>query len=50
MYYIPYSKAHGKIPMGVFVQISSTNVDIASVAPKFHLYTRAELDEVIGRL
>jgi hypothetical protein len=32
------------------VQISDTNVDIASLAPKFHLYSREELDEVIDRL
>jgi 20S proteasome subunit alpha 5 len=31
-------------------KISAVNVDIASVAPKFHLYTREELDVVIGRL
>mmetsp|Transcript_19800 Transcript_19800/g.23758 ORF Transcript_19800/g.23758 Transcript_19800/m.23758 type:complete len:239 (-) Transcript_19800:430-1146(-) len=31
-------------------KISSTNVDIASVAPHYHLYTREELDAVIERL
>jgi 20S proteasome subunit alpha 5 len=31
-------------------KISAVNVDIASVAPTFHLYTRDELDAVIGRL
>mmetsp|Transcript_38422 Transcript_38422/g.83591 ORF Transcript_38422/g.83591 Transcript_38422/m.83591 type:complete len:238 (-) Transcript_38422:447-1160(-) len=31
-------------------KISATNVDISSLAPKFHLYSREELEEVIGRL
>ena len=32
------------------LQITSTNVDIAKVAPKFHLYTQAEVEGVMGRL
>lgn len=31
-------------------KVTATNVDIASVAPKWHLYTPAEVEEVIGRL
>ena len=32
------------------LQVTATNVDIARVAPKWHLYTVAEVEEVIGRL
>jgi hypothetical protein len=32
------------------VQVTPTNVDIASVAPKYHLYTKEEIEEVISRL
>ena len=31
-------------------QVTSTNVDIARVAPKYHLYTTAEVEEVMSRL
>lgn len=31
-------------------QVTPTNVDIASVAPQYHLYTTAEVEEVITRL
>jgi hypothetical protein len=31
-------------------QVTATNVDIARVAPKWHLYTPAEVEEVIARL
>ncbi|KAI3431557.1 hypothetical protein D9Q98_004606 [Chlorella vulgaris] len=31
-------------------KVTSTNVDIARVAPKWHLYSPAEVEEVIGRL
>lgn len=31
-------------------KVTSTNVDIASVAPKYHLYSREEVEEVIARL
>lgn len=31
-------------------KVTPTNVDIASVAPKWHLYTPAEVEAVIGRL
>lgn len=33
-----------------FRQVTATNVDIASVAPKWHLYTPEEVEEVIARL
>jgi nitrogen fixation protein FixH len=32
------------------VQVTAVNVDIAIVAPKFHLLTDAEIQEVIDRL
>jgi hypothetical protein len=32
------------------LQVTALNVDIASVAPKWHLYTPEEGEEVIGRL
>eukprot|EP00803_Ostreobium_quekettii_P005293 evm.model.scf_37.19 EVM.evm.TU.scf_37.19 scf_37:163835-167639(+) len=31
-------------------KVTSTNVDIAKVAPKFHLYTEEEVEGVLGRL
>ncbi|MEW5311016.1 MAG: hypothetical protein WDW38_002764 [Sanguina aurantia] len=31
-------------------KVTSTNVDIAVVSPKYHLYTPAEVQEIIGRL
>lgn len=31
-------------------QVTATNVDIARVAPKWHLYTPEEVEEVITRL
>jgi 20S proteasome subunit alpha 5 len=31
-------------------KITSTNVDIARVAPKYHLYTQSEVEEVMSRL
>ena len=35
---------------GVTLQVTPTNVDIASVAPYYHLYTKEEIEEVISRL
>jgi hypothetical protein len=32
------------------VQVTPNNVDIAKVAPKYHLYTPAEVQAVIARL
>jgi hypothetical protein len=32
------------------LQVTPTNVDIASVAPQYHLYTQAEVEAVISRL
>ena len=32
------------------VQITSTNVDIARVSPAYHLYTQAEVEEVMARI
>ena len=32
------------------LQVTATNVDIARVAPKWHLYTPEEVEEVIARL
>lgn len=32
------------------VQVTSTNVDIATVAPDYHLYAQSEVEEVISRL
>jgi hypothetical protein len=32
------------------LQVTPTNVDIASVAPKYHLYNAAEVEAVIARL
>ena len=32
------------------LQVTPTNVDIASVAPTYHLYTKEEIEEVISRL
>lgn len=32
------------------LQVTATNVDIASVAPTYHLYTQTEIEEVITRL
>jgi 20S proteasome subunit alpha 5 len=31
-------------------KITSTNVDLATVGPKYHLYTQAEVEEVMARL
>jgi 20S proteasome subunit alpha 5 len=31
-------------------KVTATNVDIARVAPAYHLYTEAEVEEVISRL
>ena len=31
-------------------QITPTNVDIAAVAPVYHLYSQAEIEEVVSRL
>ena len=31
-------------------KVTSTNVDIATVAPKFHLATKEEVEEIISRL
>jgi 20S proteasome subunit alpha 5 len=30
--------------------VTATNVDIAKVAPNYHLYTEEEVEAVIGRL
>lgn len=32
------------------VQVTATNVDIACVAPTYHLYTKEEIEEVVSRL
>lgn len=32
------------------MQVTSTNVDIATVAPHYHLYSQTEVEEVISRL
>lgn len=32
------------------VQVTATNVDIAKVAPAYHLYTEAEVESVISRM
>lgn len=40
-----------KLPLNpVAMQVTATNVDIARVAPKWHLYTPEEVEEVIARL
>ena len=31
-------------------QVTATNVDVARVAPKYHLYTEEEVQALIGRL
>ena len=31
-------------------KVSATNVDIARVAPQYHLYSREEVEAVIARL
>lgn len=31
-------------------KVTRTNVDIARVAPRYHLYSQAEVEEVIARL
>jgi len=36
--------------MGWHVQVTSTNVDIATVAPSYHLYDQSEVEDVISRL
>ncbi len=37
-------------PCVLFVQVTDTNVDIASVAPAYHLYSQDEIQDVISRL
>lgn len=37
-------------PGSASVQITPTNVDIAAVAPCYHLYSQAEIEEVVSRL
>ena len=32
------------------LQVTPTNVDIATVAPKYHIYTAAEVEALMGRL
>ena len=32
------------------MQVTATNVDIATVAPSYHLYNQSEVEEVISRL
>ena len=46
---------HGMLPIAVLTaplraQITPTNVDIAAVAPMYHLYSQAEIEEVVSRL
>lgn len=36
--------------MHFWLQVTSTNVDIARVAPKWHLYSPSEVEEVFARL
>ena len=36
--------------MSCCMQVTPVNVDIAKVAPTYHLYTEAEVQEVIDRL
>lgn len=38
------------VQMDFSVQVTSTNVDIATVAPHYHLYSQTEVEEVISRL
>lgn len=38
------------LPSAALAQVTATNVDIARVAPKWHLYTPTEVEEVIARL
>ena len=38
------------VMLGRGMQVTPTNVDIASVAPKWHLYTPEEVEGVIARL
>ena len=33
-----------------FTQVTASNVDFAKVAPRYHLYTTAEVEAVIERL
>lgn len=41
--------AAGRSPL-YGMQVTSTNVDIATVAPDYHLYNQSEVEEVISRL
>ena len=36
--------------VGAEWQVTATNVDIASVAPAYHLYSQEEIQDVISRL
>ena len=38
------------LPLPLLIQITSTNVDIARVSPAYHLYTQAEVEEVMARI
>jgi hypothetical protein len=44
------ASAHADIAVAVLLQVTPTNVDISSVAPRYHLYTTEEVEAVIARL
>lgn len=41
---------HPAVAAAAVLQVTATNVDIARVAPTYHLYTVDEVEGVIGRL
>ena len=45
-----WSSSDGLPYLRPVTQITSTNVDIARVAPQYHLYTQAEVEEVMWRI
>lgn len=46
-----HNHTHTSVVAGLLsLQVTSTNVDIARIAPKYHLYTEAEVQEVMSRL
>ena len=46
-----YPRQHIAFPsLPSVLQVTSTNVDIAKVAPNYHLYTSDEVEAVIARL
>ena len=46
-----YQHTHTSVVAGhLSLQVTSTNVDIARIAPKYHLYTEAEVQDVMSRL